>query len=380
MSSFTVSGALEDDSFPAVLRPLVRAKRTGPLRVSRGKLLKTVYLSQGRLIFATSTDPEDRLGEMLLRKGLITYRALEESVRAIRAGKRQGTLLVENGAIRSKDLIEGVMEQVQEIIYSLFTWEDGTYEFVEGDLPSREVIVLRMSTADLVMEGIRRVGRWGRIRAGVGPLEQHYALATEAESLMGSMALRADEVNLVALLDGAMTVEEICAAAREPDFQVCRMVWGLWACGLLDRVPQDRPAAEGAEELAAEGTEPHAERMRGGTVSREIERFNELHRFVFELVSYELRERAPDFFERAFVRVSTENPDLFQGVAVDAAGELDSLALRRNITSREIARYLSGLDRLLEVEAELAREVLGERKAAIIQDGLLSLKERQLQR
>jgi hypothetical protein len=380
MSSFAISGTLEDESFPAVLRPLVRAKRTGPLRVSRGKILKTVYLSQGRLIFATSTDSEDRLGEMLLRKGLITYRALEESVRAIRAGKRQGTLLVENGAIRSKDLIEGVMEQVQEIIYSLFTWEDGTYEFVEGDLPSREVIVLRMSTADLVMEGIRRVGRWGRIRAGVGPLEQHYALATEAENLMGSMALRADEVNLVALLDGAMTVEEICAAAREPDFQVCRMVWGLWACGLLDRVPQDRPAGEGADEPAAEGTEPHAERMRGGTVSREIERFNELHRFVFELVSYELRERAPDFFERAFVRVSTENPDLFQGVAVDAAGELDSLALRRNITSREIARYLSGLDRLLEVEAELAKEVLGDRKAAIIQDGLLSLKEQQLQK
>jgi hypothetical protein len=379
MNSFAISGSLEDESFPAVLRPLVRAKRTGPLRVTRGKLLKTVYLSQGRLIFATSTDSEDRLGEMLLRKGLITYRALEESVRAIRAGKRQGTLLVENGAIRSKDLIEGVMEQVQEIIYSLFTWEDGTYEFVEGDLPSREVIVLRMSTADLVMEGIRRVGRWGRIRAGVGPLEQHYALAPEAENLMGSMALRADEVNLIALLDGAMTVEEICAAAREPDFQVCRMVWGLWACGLLDRVPQDRPA-EGSGEPAAEGTEPHVERMRGGTVSREIERFNELHRFVFELVSYELRERAPDFFERAFVRVSTENPDLYQGVAVDAAGELDSLALRKNITSREIARYLSGLDRLLEVEAELVKEVLGDRKAAIIQDGLLALKERQLQR
>ena len=378
-AKFAVAGTLEDESFPAVLRPLVRAKRTGPLRVTRGKLLKTVYLSQGRLIFATSTDPEDRLGEMLLRKGLISYRALEESVRAIRAGKRQGTLLVENGAIRSKDLIEGVMEQVQEIIYSLFTWEEGSYEFVEGDLPSREVIVLRMSTADLVMEGIRRVSRWGRIRAGVGPLEQQYTLTAEAESLMGSMALRADEVNLVALLDGAMTVEEICSAAREADFQVCRMVWGLWASGLLDRVPQDRPA-EGAEEPAAEGTEPHAERMRGGTVSREIERFNELHRFVFELVSYELRERAPDFFERAFVRVSTENPDLFQGVAVDAAGELDSLALRRNITTREIARYLSGLDRLLDVEAELAKEVLGDRKAAIIQDGLLSLKERQLQR
>jgi hypothetical protein len=378
-TTFAVAGSLEEESFPAVLRPLVRAKRTGPLRVTRGRLVKTVYLSEGRLIFATSTDPEDRLGEMLLRKGLITYRALEESVRAIRAGKRQGTLLVENGAIRSKDLIEGVMEQVQEIIYSLFTWEEGTYEFVAGDLPSREVIVLRMSTADLLMEGIRRVGRWGRIRAGVGPLDQQYALSEDAEILMGSMALRGDEVNLVALLDGVMTVEEICAAAREPDFQVCRMVWGLWAAGLLDRVPQDRQQ-EGRDESSVEGTEPHAERMRGGTVSKELERFNELHRFVFELVSYELRERAPDFFERAFVRVSTENPDLFNGVAVDGAGELDSLALRKNITSREIARYLAGLDRLLEVEAELAKEVLGDRKAAIIQDGLLALKERQLQR
>jgi hypothetical protein len=374
-SAFAVSGILEEGSFSAVLRPLVRAKRTGPLRVTRGKLLKTVYLSEGRLIFATSTDPEDRLGEMLLRKGLITYRALEESVRAIRAGKRQGTLLVENGAIRSKDLIEGVMEQVQEIIYSLFLWEEGSYEFTEGDLPSREVIVLRMSTADLMMEGVRRVGRWGRIRAGVGPLDQQYTLASEAEALMGAMALRTEEVSLVALLDGIMSVEEICAAAKEPDFEVCRTLWGLWACGLLDRIPQDRELAD-----EGEGTEPHAEKMRGGTVSRELERFNELHRFVFELVSYELRERAPSFFERAFVRVSTENPELFHGVAVDAAGELDSLALRRNITAREIARYLVGLDRLLEVESELAREVLGERKAAIIQDGLLSLKEQQLQR
>ncbi len=374
---FRVSGALEEASFPAVLRPLVRQKRTGPLKVTRGRVLKTVYLSGGRLIFATSTDPEDRLGEMLLRKGLITYRALEDSVRAIRAGKRQGTLLVENGAIRSKDLIEGVMEQVQEIIYGLFLWDEGTYEFVEGDLPSREVIVLRMSTADLVTEGVRRVSRWGRIRAGVGALEQQYALAEDAEGLMSAMALQPDELNLVALLDGVMTVEEICGAAREPDFLVCRRVWGLWAAGLLDRVPQDRkePSLSGHE-----GTEPHAERMRGASVIREIERFNELHRFVFELVSYELRERAPEFFERAFVQASAEHPDLFEGVAVDGAGELDFLALRRNIALHDIARYLSGLDRLLELESELARGVLGDRKTAIIQDGLLALKEQQLQR
>ena len=86
-------------------------------------MAKSVYLSEGRLIFATSNDPDDRLGERLLRKGLISYRALEESVRALNDGKRQGTLLVENGAIRARDLIEGVRDQVQEIIYGVVDWD-----------------------------------------------------------------------------------------------------------------------------------------------------------------------------------------------------------------------------------------------------------------
>jgi hypothetical protein len=367
-------GALEDHALPSVLRPLLREKKTGPLRLVHGKLTKTLYLSDGRLIFATSTDPDDRLGEMLLRKGLISYRSLEESVRAIKAGKRQGTLLVESGAIRSKDLIEGVTQQVQEIIYDVFQWEEGTFGFEEGDLPSREVIVLRMSTADLILEGVRRIQRWTRIRRGVGGLGQQYRLAADSASSMGDMSLQKDEVDLIASVDGVMTIEEICAAARQSDFRVCRAVWGLWAAGVLDRVPQD--VAPGRRDK----TEPHAERMRGAAVGREIEGFNELHRFLFELVSYELREKAPDFFERAFSRALAEERALFEGVSVDAAGELDSFALRRNIVGGEIARYLAGLDRLLAIEAELAREVLGERKAGIIQDGLMALKERQLQR
>ena len=374
MSDLLTRGQLEEHTLPAVLRPLLRGKKTGPLRLSRGRTTKTLYLSDGRLIFATSTDPDDRLGEMLLRDGLISYRALEESVRAIKMGKRQGTLFVESGAIRSKDLVEGVTRQVQEIIYSVFLWEEGAFAFEEGDLPSREVIVLRMSTADLILEGVRRVERWTRIRQGIGGPAQQYRLAADSASTLGDMSLHKDEMDLVAILDGVMSLEEICAATRQPDFKVCRAVWGLWAAGVLDRVPQD------AQPGSRDKTEPHAERMRGATVGREIEGFNELHRFVFELVSYELREKAPDFFERAFSRALGEEPGLFEAVAVDAAGELDSFALRRNILQGEIARYLTGLDRLLAIESELAREVLGEKKAAIIHDGLLALKERQLRK
>jgi hypothetical protein len=71
-------GLARGRELPRRLRPLVRAKRTGPLRVTRGKLLKTVYLSRG----ASSSRPRRSRrspGRDALRKGLITYRALEES-------------------------------------------------------------------------------------------------------------------------------------------------------------------------------------------------------------------------------------------------------------------------------------------------------------
>jgi len=367
-------GRLEEQSLPEVLRLLVQGKKTGVLRLTRSRINKTFYLSDGRLIFATSNDPDERLGEMLLRKGLITYRTLEETVRAIQAGKRQGTILVESGEIRSRDLVEGVIEQVQEIIYRAFDWEEGEWRFEEGELPSREVIVLRMSTGDLVREGLRRVERWTRIRDGVGGLAQCYTLSARATGLLASLSLRHDEMSLVASLDGPTPLEEIISAARAADFEVCRAVWGLWAAGVLDRVPQDQ-ADGGVRDL----TQPHAERLAGASVGREIDRFNQLHRFLFELVSYALRERATVLFEHAFQAVGQEHAPLFEGVAVDSSGELDPIALRHNVVTREVARYLQGLDRLLEVEMDLARQMMGEKKAAIIADGLLELKQRQLE-
>ena len=376
MSTPPLKGSLETVSFPQLIRAIVSRGRTGVLRFVYGSLSKTVYISEGRLIFATSTDPDDRLGEQLLKKGLITYRTLHDSVQAIQAGKRQGTILVERGAIRSKHLVEGVMEQVQEIIFSLFRLEGGEYDFVEGDLPSREVIVLRMSTPDLVMEGTRRMQGWRRIREGLGGLDQKFVLGLDAPRLMSGMSLQKEEVNLIAFLDGILSVEEICSQIRGNDFLTCRALYGLWAAGVLDRVPEDRPAIA---THAQEKTDPHAEKLRGASVARELERFNELHRMLFELVTYELRERAGSFFERAFAEAIAEQGDLYEGVAVDTLGELDPFALRKNIATRDIASYARGLDRLLEIETELVRTWLGERKAAIIQDGLLALRQRQLE-
>jgi hypothetical protein len=217
------------------------------------------------------------------------------------------------------------------------------------------------------------VQRWSRIQAGAGGLDQRYTSSPDSTAILESMSLTRDELSLVALLDGTPTLEEICAGSRQSDFEICRAVWGLWVTGVLDRVPQDTTE----EPRHLEKTQPHAEAA-GASVAREIEGFNARHRFLYEIVTQELGESAVGFFERAFVRVAVEHPGLFDGVPVDAAGELDAIGLRRNILTREIAGYLRGLDRLLDVEAELARELLGDRKGAMLREGLVALRAQHL--
>ena len=46
---------------------------------------------------------------------------------------RHGKLLVQMGALSPKDLWWGVKNQVLEIIYSLFSWEQGSFAFYESD-------------------------------------------------------------------------------------------------------------------------------------------------------------------------------------------------------------------------------------------------------
>ena len=116
-------------------------------------------------------------------------------------------------------------------------------------------------------------------------------------------------------------------------------------------------------------------------MGREIDLFNELHRLVFDLVTYQLRDGA----QRASSnppspRFAPNGERSSRGWPSTGTGSLDPVTLRRNIVMGEIGAYSRGLGRLLEIEAAQAKSALGEKKAAIIQDGLIALREQQMQK
>jgi hypothetical protein len=86
---------------------------------SRG-FTKKIYIDHGRIVFALSGDPDDRLGDLLLRDGLITLDQFDAALAQLSSGKRLGTILVAAGHLSPDNLVRGVLNQVKGIVLALF--------------------------------------------------------------------------------------------------------------------------------------------------------------------------------------------------------------------------------------------------------------------
>lgn len=160
-----IKGHLKNYKLADIIFGLYRMGKTGILHVKQDPVLKKIYIKNGDLIFSASNQEDDRLGRLLLRSGKISpvqyYQSIELSKKT---GKKHGTILVELGYITPEELIWAVKHQVEEIILSLFGWEDGEFNFIKGPLPTDEVITLKLSAANLIYRGIKRIGNLAHIK------------------------------------------------------------------------------------------------------------------------------------------------------------------------------------------------------------------------
>jgi hypothetical protein len=117
---------------------------------------KTVYLNRGEVVFASSNQHVDRLGESLLRHGTITLEQLRMADDRWSPGVRFGKALVELGVLTPRDLWNAVKSQVEETVRSLFAYTAGSFHFWEGEVQPDNIVRLALPTRRLIAEGLRK--------------------------------------------------------------------------------------------------------------------------------------------------------------------------------------------------------------------------------
>jgi hypothetical protein len=240
-------GSLAQRDFPELVQHLHERSWSGGLTLTNGGIGKSVTVEAGRLVFASSSDPDERLGELLLRRGRISLREYVAAGQAIAPGRRLGTILVEQQVLTPKDLVKAVVDHTQEIIYGAFLWTEGRFRLQEGQRPA-EAITLNISTPDLILEGIRRINSWGRISRAVGGLEAQYARNDGYAGVVAKMSLSDAQLELLTTLSTSASLDAICDGSILPSIEVCRALWAFRVLGLVKRLDAPEPVAEQPED------------------------------------------------------------------------------------------------------------------------------------
>jgi hypothetical protein len=142
-----------------VFQLLHLAEATGKLVLVGPAHKARVYFHQGNLIYARTDARMERLGEYLVRRGILTPTQLEGAKMKAELTKfrRIGAILVESGSLSEDQLKAAVQDQIKEVVYQLVGMTEGTFAFYSQIFPENEDILLDVSLDYLMLEGLRKL-------------------------------------------------------------------------------------------------------------------------------------------------------------------------------------------------------------------------------
>ena len=224
-----------------VLETVRRYRVPGVITVTRQGVEKRLFLWNGDVIFATSSDRFDSLGHYLLKCGLISQDQFVESSRRLVAaagGKRLGDILLEMGLLDEKRLRTIVLEQVNAIVTELFEWDEGEVSFKVGEYRSEEIIKLTIPTRQLILLGVKGIRDVRRLVSILGPSWTVFAPASSAAETI-DVGLSAPEAAFLALVDGVRTLRELVGAGPGEAAHNAKLVYAFFVLKLVVRRESD---------------------------------------------------------------------------------------------------------------------------------------------
>ena len=120
-----------------------------------------IYFHLGNITYAEISNKPLKLGEYLIKEGLISNDQLSQALRKKPKGKRLGAVLVQEGAISEPDLRSAIEVQIKEVIYEVVRWRDGWFTFESGKKPETQDIFIDIPIDHLMLEGLKRMDEAG---------------------------------------------------------------------------------------------------------------------------------------------------------------------------------------------------------------------------
>ena len=229
-------GSLAETHLPQVLRRIFLDGLKGTLTLVRGDETRHLFFEKGELRTATSSREGQRIGAFLKRRGWITDQDLSWALETVaKQGRaRLGKILVEKGLVSRAVLDAEMRRLVEEIVFSTFEWDNGEYRFQSSTGVLDPDVALTLSTAAVIVEGIRRLPESEIFRERLSDGRGIPVLASDPMSRYQYLPLTPQEAYLLSRIDGVLDVESLLKIGGASRGGTAKTLYALISCGIVE--------------------------------------------------------------------------------------------------------------------------------------------------
>jgi len=268
-------GQIEEFPITEIIHVIEMGRKTGTLVIEGAHEQVTVYFKEGRAVYANPTYQRERLGNMLVKHGVITREVINEALdRQRQLGKRKervriGSILLEMGVVDREQLTNYIASQITESIYISMAEKKGYFKFLSDiDLSSHDIFV-EMDIQDIICEGMRRADEWEMIIDKLPDFGEIYMLNADPSD-DGEVKLANDEWKILSLVNGQRSIDDIIEVARLDRFEVCKSIYNFVQLGLI------RKSSNESKKVPAETRHFDNPRPKRGIVRRLMDRIRRI--------------------------------------------------------------------------------------------------------
>ncbi len=365
-------GSLAATPLPQVLRRIFLDGLKGTLRLVRRDETRNFFFEKGELRTATSSREGQKIGAFLKRRGWITDKdlawALETVARQGRA--RLGRILVDRGLV-SRSVLDAEMRRlVEEIVFSTFEWEQGEFRFEPSPGILDPDVVLALSTAAVVVEGIRRLPESDAFRQRLGDGKRVPVLARDPLSRYQYLPLTPQEAYLLSRVDGTLDQDALLKLGGASRAAAAKTLYALVSCGIVEWKSEGSIASAAGEQ---ERLNVEVSAQPGAPSPGYAEMVRNTYRRIDWLTHYELLGIDPgaapeEVREAYFERSRAFHPDLaHRADLADCRKELETVfsRLRGAFETLSNARERADYDASLNAPTDLPVDAESDPKARL---------------
>jgi tetratricopeptide (TPR) repeat protein len=231
-----IKGSLKEASLPDVLQLLALGQKTGCLSIADRSNFGYIYFDRGRICYASIVNRRDRLGDILVKHGLVSQEQLDAGIQQQekQRDKKLGEILVGRSSISQTNLERYMRMQIEEAVYYLFTWTQGTFNFETDVRPEQQDFLVSINPESLLLEGARRVDEWSLIEKKIPSFDLIFTVDRDRLAISDA-SLTDTQQRLLPLLDGSRDINRVIEDTGLGEFEVGKALYGLITAGFLHR-------------------------------------------------------------------------------------------------------------------------------------------------